>query len=133
MEKAHKKLDILLVDDTPMILKMVEAWLKMHHGVTTATNAREALEVLAKKSFDLMITDMHMPDPHSGDGTGISGLELILTVRHLNHHVDVIWLASAEMTEHMAATAARVGAHKAIKKEEVLNHLRQDGILPKVW
>ena len=53
---------ILLVDDEPDILRMLEIRLK-HAGYETATacNGKEALEILKKDPIDLILLDLLMP------------------------------------------------------------------------
>ena len=61
------KLNILLVDDSFSILKVVGSMLRKHgHYVTEALNGEEALCELTKNdkelnSFDVIIIDLHMP------------------------------------------------------------------------
>src|SRR5437588_1449157 len=54
---------VLMVDDTTAIREAIARSL-MRRGcrVTTATNGVEALEILRKQSFDVIITDLNMPD-----------------------------------------------------------------------
>jgi len=53
--------EILLVDDDPFILKTIGSTLKNNkHQVTTALSGEEALELIARKEFDLVITDLVM-------------------------------------------------------------------------
>jgi DNA-binding response OmpR family regulator len=61
---THK---ILLVDDDDGVRTMMTAALR-HKGfeVVAAANVTEALKHIAAESFDVLITDLHMPNP--GDG-----------------------------------------------------------------
>jgi DNA-binding response OmpR family regulator len=61
---AHK---ILLVDDDDAVRSMMNATLQ-HKGfeVVAAASVTEALRHIATESFDVLITDLHMPNP--GDG-----------------------------------------------------------------
>jgi DNA-binding response OmpR family regulator len=61
---AHK---ILLVDDDDAVRAMMHATLQ-HKGfeVVVAASVTEALRHIAAESFDVLITDLHMPNP--GDG-----------------------------------------------------------------
>jgi DNA-binding response OmpR family regulator len=58
---------VLLVDDDEAVREMMNASL-MHKGfdVVAAASVTEALRHIATESFDVLITDLHMPDP--GDG-----------------------------------------------------------------
>ncbi len=65
---------ILLVDDVPMNLKVMQAMLrKIGMESVVANNAEEALTELEKQPFDLLLTDMWMP--------GINGMELAEKIR----------------------------------------------------
>ena len=61
---SHK---ILLVDDDDAVRDMMNATLE-HRGfeVVAAASVTEALRHIANESFDVLITDLHMPNP--GDG-----------------------------------------------------------------
>ena len=58
---------VLLVDDDDGVRTMMNAMLE-HKGfeVVAAANVTDALRHIATESFDVLITDLHMPDP--GDG-----------------------------------------------------------------
>jgi DNA-binding response OmpR family regulator len=61
---AHR---ILLVDDDGAVRTMMDEALKRKgFEVVTASTVKEALARIATESFDVLITDLHMPDP--GDG-----------------------------------------------------------------
>ena len=57
----------LLVDDDDAVRNMMTATL-LHKGfgVVAAANVTEALKLIATETFDVLITDLHMPNP--GDG-----------------------------------------------------------------
>ena len=67
---------ILIVDDEHDTLDLVTMELTQHGArATAASNATEALELLGKAEFDLLISDIAMPD--------IDGYGLIREVRKL--------------------------------------------------
>ncbi len=67
-------LRILVVDDQPIILDVLQAQLlEDGHQVETAGDGREALELIEKRPFDLVITDQSMP--------GMTGEELAVVVK----------------------------------------------------
>ncbi len=69
-----KPLTILVADDEDAVRSLLEEWLKLAgHSVTAVGNATEASAVLKEHQFDLLITDVLMPD---GDG-----LDLIAELR----------------------------------------------------
>lgn len=58
---------VLLVDDDEAVRSMMNATLERKgFEVVAAANVSEALALIASESFDVLVTDLHMPDP--GDG-----------------------------------------------------------------
>src|SRR5580704_5741035 len=58
---------VLLVDDDDGVRAMMSESLEgKGFAVVAAANVTEALKHIATESFDVLITDLHMPDP--GDG-----------------------------------------------------------------
>ena len=54
--------DVLVVDDEPEIRTITSRFLsKAGHHVVVAEDAQQALELLRQASFDVVITDVHMP------------------------------------------------------------------------
>jgi signal transduction histidine kinase/CheY-like chemotaxis protein len=66
---------ILLVDDEPLVVRMLSAALGRSWDVTTAASAGEALELLGRQAFDAVVCDLMMP--------GMSGIELSEEVSRL--------------------------------------------------
>src|SRR6202040_59891 len=61
---SHK---VLLVDDDDAIRDMMTATLEHKgFGVVAAANVTEALKLIVTESFDVLITDLHMPNPSDG-------------------------------------------------------------------
>jgi two-component system chemotaxis sensor kinase CheA len=61
LEKAKMK-RILLVEDTPFFMKVIkECVVNAGYQVTTASNGREGLDILAEQEFDLVLSDIEMP------------------------------------------------------------------------
>lgn len=67
---------VLLVDDDDAVRQMMHATLEAKgFAVVAAANVTEALRCIATQSFDVLITDLHMPNP--GDG-----FTVITAMRH---------------------------------------------------
>lgn len=67
--------NILVVDDDEIILKVVKAILvKANHTVCLAKNGHEALDILERELFDIIVSDISMPG-------GISGHNLVSTIK----------------------------------------------------
>ena len=81
MEAANnksKRPKILLVDDNEMLRKAIAAVLEdSKFQVSTAANVGEALQLIATKPFDVLLTDLHMPE--AGDG-----FTVVSAMRHTN-------------------------------------------------
>ena len=60
-------MDILLVDDHPMVLHNLRTLLQSRgHRITTAGNCRDAQQaLLGSEAFDLLLLDYHLPDGSS--------------------------------------------------------------------
>src|SRR5690606_1244383 len=65
--------NILIVDDDPVNLKVLQAILEEEYRVLTVTSANEALENIHRHSWDLVISDVMMPN--------MSGYELTVKIR----------------------------------------------------
>ena len=54
---------ILVVDDEPKMTALICGQLEdAGHQVTTTTKPREAIELIGKHSYDIVITDLSMPE-----------------------------------------------------------------------
>ena len=61
---------ILLVDDNADVLQVTKELLeKQDFEVVSAANVTEALNRIVKEAFDVLITDLHMPN--AGDGFAV--------------------------------------------------------------
>ena len=111
-----KSPDVLLVDDEPDILELLELALhKMGLKVDKAANVREALAKLAARNFDLCLTDMRLPD---GDGLKI--------VQHITqHNLDIpVAVITAHGNMENAVSALKAGAFDYLSKPVSLDQLR---------
>jgi signal transduction histidine kinase/FixJ family two-component response regulator/HPt (histidine-containing phosphotransfer) domain-containing protein len=73
-----KPMDILVVDDNAVNRKVMEGLLARDgHRVTSVTGGREALDILAQRSFQLVFMDIEMPE--------MNGLEAMKLIRE---HMD---------------------------------------------
>lgn len=102
---------ILIVDDEPSILDMLNTLLKTDgHNVTAALGGVKAKEVLDKTepgSFDLMISDIRM--------NPINGMDLLKVAREMHPTMSVIMLTAYGQVE-TAIEALQLGAFDYIAK-----------------
>lgn len=96
------KAKLLVVDDeTSMARGMQEALRRGGYDVDRARDAAEALVALARRTYDLVVSDMRMP--------GMDGAELLDRIRALYPDVGVI-LVTAFATVESAVRCVRAGA-----------------------
>ena len=108
---------ILIVDDSPVVLAMLEdALVGMGYAVTAASNGRDALKQLETGKFDLIITDLSMPVM---DGIGlVKAAKLLPSCKF----VPVVFLSSEEDTEKISE-AKKAGASTFLRKPFKENQL----------
>ena len=96
------KTRLLLVDDDEDLRDVLR--LILEDGgfeLRSAANVNEALKLIASESFDVLISDLHMP--HEGDG-----LTVVSAMRHCNPRaVTIIFSAHPEMKKAAAAILAQ--------------------------
>jgi DNA-binding response OmpR family regulator len=92
---AETKPDVLVVDDDPSIVELVETTLK-EEGYATgrATSIAEAVRVFEEGDFGLAVFDIYLPD-----GTG---LELAAKVREKNPKLPVIIMTGTPDSENIS-------------------------------
>ena len=66
-ETSPAKKHILVVDDDPMMLKLIKEQLKDNYTVATAINGAIALKFLENKKTDMIILDYEMPGESGAD------------------------------------------------------------------
>ncbi len=102
---------ILLVDDEEIVLRLFETVLELdHHDVTTASNGNGALAAIAREPFDLVITDLVMPDKE--------GIETIVEIRKLRPNLPIIAMSGGGRgnASDYLDMAAKLGARKTLAK-----------------
>jgi two-component system response regulator PilR (NtrC family) len=114
---AVTKRRILVVDDEPFVCDAVKMMLAFDgHDVVTANDAKEALAVLDKDAFDLVITDFAMP--------GMKGDELAAAIKARSPRQPVVMItAYAEMLQSSGKSLP--GVDFLISKPFLLEHLRE--------
>ncbi len=105
MNKPHK---LLIVDDEPINLMMLEEVLRQKFEVTTATSAQEALDILKREEFTLLITDQRMP--------GMRGTELVRKAHTLAPDLICLLLTAEKDTDTFIDAIVNSGAARVIHK-----------------
>jgi DNA-binding response OmpR family regulator len=85
---------ILLVDDEPLLRETLRIALQAAgHDVSVAQNGAVALALLADQSFDVIVTDVLMPET--------DGLEMIMRIRKESGNVRIIAMSGGGRTRNM--------------------------------
>lgn len=106
---------ILVAEDEKMMLKAISFKLqKEGYDVTTAEDGRQALDLLQKERFDILITDIMMPFA--------SGLELVSSIREKDNDIKIILLSSLGQ-ESTVVKAFSLGADDYMTKPFSPNEL----------
>lgn len=101
---AHK---ILFVDDDPNIQRMVEIFLRdSGYQITFAKNGRSALKFIENEPFDLLITDIQMPE--------LDGLSLAKAILEKGIQIPVIVVSA--FGEENISTDKLIGDMSVINK-----------------
>ncbi|MEW5949537.1 MAG: sigma-54 dependent transcriptional regulator [Thermodesulfobacteriota bacterium] len=99
---------ILIVDDEKNYLIVLKELLsEENYEVVTAENAPQALEIFKESDFDLVLTDMKMPN--------MDGIELLENIRSVNSEIPVI-VMTAYATVEKAVKAMKKGAFDYVTK-----------------
>ena len=107
-----RPLSILAVDDDALVLTNTAAMLEdCGHRVAVAYSGREALDLLARAKFDLLITDQGMP--------GMTGAELIEQVRRQYPGLPILLATGyAELPAGVALNVPRIA--KPFRQEQLI-------------
>ncbi|MBK9293252.1 MAG: sigma-54-dependent Fis family transcriptional regulator [Oligoflexia bacterium] len=110
------KARILVVDDEESIREFLEIMLKKEgYEVTLAEDGKRAAELIKKKTFDMIISDLQMPN--------MSGIDLLKHVKDSNSDI-VFMIITAFGTTETAVEAMKLGAYDYITKPFKIDEVR---------
>jgi cyclic di-GMP phosphodiesterase len=113
--RQHRPIRILVVDDELHVRMMMQTTLERKgYDVQLAASGREALEALEQNSFDLVLTDIVMPEG--------SGMALLERVRAMQPHLPVV-MVTAIHDISVAIDSMRRGAYDYLLKPFEGEHL----------
>ena len=98
---------ILVVEDDEVGATLLVELLGMLGDVHWATSAEQAAEVLARREWDLLVSDIDLP--------GVDGLELVRLVKRQRPQLAILILSGHSSFEH-AVAAMRAGADDYLTK-----------------
>src|SRR5678815_4252780 len=110
------KVRILIVDDEPSMREMLRIVLRRDgYDVQLADSGREAIDQLRQNNFDLLLSDIKMPD--------VSGVDVLRTAKEINRDV-VAFMMTAYASTSTAVEAMRLGAVDYFTKPFSMDELR---------
>ena len=111
-----KKYNILVADDDAEMVNLLEEILqKEGYSVTKAFMGKEALSAIKENIFDMIITDIRMPE--------IGGLDILRAIKK-THPETIVLLITAFGTIETAISAMKEGAYDYIAKPFRIDEIR---------
>ena len=118
----ENKITIMLVDDHPMIRDAMSLYFSKTNEIeilAEANNGKEALDLLKEKQFDLVITDIAMPE--------MNGVEFLTALQDQNIQQDVLVISminEVSQVKKMISLGAKGYVLKNSPKEEILQAIK---------
>ena len=109
------KPNILVVDDEPTMRDFLKSTLAARYRVSTAANGNDALAMLQRDRFSIVLTDVQMP--------GAGGMELLQKIRETLDYSPCVILMTAFASVEQAVRATKCGADDYICKPFGLDQL----------
>jgi diguanylate cyclase (GGDEF)-like protein/PAS domain S-box-containing protein len=112
--------NILIVDDDPVLLRSLKELLAVHaYDTDVATGGEQAICLINKKDYDLILLDLHMPE--------VNGYDVMQHLKSINQKAAII-IVSGENTFEAARKACSGGTYaylsKPYKTDELLNTVK---------
>ena len=109
---------ILVVDDERSMREMLEILLRREgHDVRVAENGTRALALLQSQPFDMLISDVKMPD--------VSGIEVLRTAKQVNEQIIGIMITaygSKDSIQEVLRLGAAHHPHNPLMKTAAINN-----------
>ncbi len=118
-QKPAGKASILIVEDEAIVRESLRDSLKEDHDVTTAETGEEALELIKKQDFDILVVDVRLPDR--------SGLQVVKEVKETKPYVRSIVITAFPSVE-LAVEAMKQGA-----VDYLIKPVRADDLEKLIW
>ena len=109
---------IIFVDDEPMVLKGLQRTLRKMRGeweMTFTSSSKEALDILDSGSFDVIVSDLRMPE--------MDGMQLLAEVK--SKHPQVVRIILSGQVEQESTFKSVQVAHQSLSKPcdaDILKH-----------
>lgn len=100
-QPAGEEGSVLIVEDEAVVRESLRDWLKDIYQVVMAETGEEALDLIGKQDFDVLIVDVRLP--------GKSGLQVLSEVRETKPYIKCIVITAYPSVE-LAVEAMKLGA-----------------------
>lgn len=109
---VQRLLHVLVVDDENSVRLSIEMGLKMTNSfaVESCESGEDAVELLQKNTFDVIILDNRMP--------GMSGIDVLQWMHEQKVNIPVIMITAAG-SEEVAVEALKHGVYDYIRKDQI--------------
>lgn len=108
MKTINKKFKILIVDDEPLIRESLYEIMRIEgFSAEMAANGEEAIELIKEQNFQIVLTDLKLPD--------INGIKLLEKIKKISEETEVILITGYGSIES-AVDAMKKGAYDYITK-----------------
>ena len=112
---------ILVVDDNPNMIKLISYFLREKRlNINSASNGKEALEIIDKEKVDFIFLDLMMPE--------LDGFSVAHSLHENKKNITTVVLTSKEVTKEENNYLINLGVKKYINKEKITQQLIQDTI-----
>lgn len=105
---------ILVVDDEPIISEMLDEVLKKKYRVDIVDTGNSALQQIEQNSYDLIITDVYLPD--------LNGMDILKAAKQIEPDSGVIVITGQGSVES-AVHAMKAGAYDFLTKDFSLDEI----------
>ncbi len=115
-----RPVEILVIDDEPLICRLFKDSLRNHdYQVTAVLSSSEALELLGKRHYDMIFLDLFIPE--------LDGAELFHRIRQVDNHVPVIIITGYPDSDLMRKALEHgpfMVMKKPFKSDNIINAVR---------
>jgi len=119
---ATTPLDVLIVDDSAAIRKILQRVLRQTDlllgDIEEAGDGTEAVEILQKRSFGLILSDINMPQ--------MDGLQLLARIKEMDHLKNVpVIMITTEGGQGKVMEAVQLGATGYVRKPFTAEQIKE--------
>ncbi len=101
LQQPTEEGSVLIVEDEAVLRESLEAWLKDSYKVTTAVTGEEALELIKKQEFDVLVIDVRLP--------GKNAIQVLREAKEMKPYIQSIIMTAYPVVD-MAVEAMKLGA-----------------------